>query len=87
MLHCFNHQQNITIMFTIQVIERSTGKPAYYKKVAVSFHGFFRGMTNTEYTDRSGEAHFNYDNGNGIIYVQGEKVYDGEISGRKIIYI
>lgn len=74
-------------MFTIQVFEKRTGKPAYYKKVAVSFHGFFRGMTKTIYTDRNGEAHFDYDNGRGIIYVQGEKVYDGEISGRKIVYI
>jgi len=25
-------------MFTIQVIERSTGKPAYYKKISVGFN-------------------------------------------------
>lgn len=74
-------------MFTVQVFEKSTGKPAYYKKVAVIFNGFFRGATKDEYTDRDGEAHFDYDNGTGTIYVQGTKVYEGEIRGRKIVYI
>ncbi|MGB4205139.1 MAG: hypothetical protein WBJ84_05900 [Bacteroidales bacterium] len=74
-------------MFTVQVIDRSTGKPAYYKKVAVAFHGFFRGHTTDQYTDRDGEVHFNYDNGEGTIYVQGQKVYEGWIGGRKVIYI
>lgn len=74
-------------MFTVKVIEQSTGKPAYYKKVTVFFDGFFRGATKDVYTDRDGEAHFDYDNGRGTIYVQGTKVYEGEIRGRKIIYI
>ena len=74
-------------MFTIQVFEKSTGKPAYNKRVGVVFHGFFRGVTKDVYTDRDGEAHFDYDNGKGTIYIQGKSVYDGEISGRKILYI
>lgn len=74
-------------MFTIQVFEKSSGKPAYYKKVGIIFHGFFRGSTKDIYTDRNGEAHFDYDNGNGTIYVQGREVFDGEISGRMIVYI
>ena len=74
-------------MFTVQVIEERTGKPVYYKKVGIIFHGLFRGTTKNVYTDRNGEAHFDYDNGNGAIYVEGEKAYDGEIKGRKIIYL
>jgi phage protein D len=74
-------------MFTIQVIESSTGKPAYYKKVSVGFKGWDRGFSKDQYTDRNGEAHFSEDNGNGIIYVQGTKVYEGRIEGRKVIYI
>jgi hypothetical protein len=74
-------------MFTVQVIERSTGKPAYYKKVGVIFNGLFRGCTKDQYTDRDGEAHFSEDNGEGIIYVQGQKVYEGRIEGRRLIYI
>ena len=74
-------------MFTVQVIERSTGKPAYYKKVGVIFNGLFRGCTKDQYTDRDGEAHFSEDNGEGSIYVQGQKVYEGRIEGRRLIYI
>ena len=74
-------------MFTIQIIESSTGKPAYYKKVAVGFKGIFRGFTKDQFTDRNGEAHFTEDNGEGTIYVQGKRVYEGRIEGRKIIYI
>ena len=74
-------------MFTVQVFERSTGKPAYNKKVRIIFKGFFRGGTREIYTDRDGEAHFDYDNGAGTIFVQGESVYEGDISGRKILYI
>ena len=74
-------------MFTIKVIEERTGRPAYNKKVRVFFHGFLRGHTKNIYTDRNGEAHFDYDNGNGIIYVNGENVYDGEICGLRVVYI
>ncbi len=74
-------------MFTVQVFEKSSGKPAYYKKVGIVFKGFFRGSTKNIYTDRDGEAHFDYDNGEGKIYVNGQIVYEGEISGRKIVYI
>jgi phage protein D len=70
-------------MFTIQVIESSTGKPAYYKKVSVGFKGWDRGFSQDQYTDRNGEAHFSEDNGNGTVYVQGTKVYER----RKVIYI
>ncbi|MDR1170161.1 MAG: hypothetical protein LBK97_04925 [Prevotellaceae bacterium] len=74
-------------MFTVKVIESSTGKPAYYKKVAVGFNGIFRGFSKDQYTDRNGEAHFSEDNGEGTIYVQGQRVYEGHIEGRKIVYI
>jgi hypothetical protein len=74
-------------MFTIQVIESSTGKPAYYKKVQVFFNGWTRGHTRELYTDKNGEAHFDYDNGEGQIYVGSERMYEGSISGRKVVYI
>ena len=74
-------------MFTIKVIEESTGRPAYNKKVSIIFHGFFRGSTKTIYTDRNGEAHFDYDNGKGVVYINGKAWYDGEISGLRVLYI
>lgn len=74
-------------MFTVQVIDRNTGKPVVSKKVAVIFNGLMRGCAKDQYTDRNGEAHFSEDNGNGTIYVGGTSVYKGDISGRKVIYI
>jgi hypothetical protein len=74
-------------MFTIQVIESCSGKPAYFKKVCVGFNGVFRGFSKDQYTDRNGEAHFSEDNGEGTIYVQGQRVYEGRIEGRKIVYV
>ncbi|MDR0602984.1 MAG: hypothetical protein LBG80_01605 [Bacteroidales bacterium] len=74
-------------MFTIQVFERSTGRPAYYKKVSVGFKGLFRGFSKDQYTDRNGEAHFSEDNGEGTVYVQGKPEYDGRIEGRIVVYI
>jgi hypothetical protein len=74
-------------MFTVKVIESSTGKPAYSKKVSVGFKGIFRGFSKDQYTDRNGEVHFSEDNGEGTIYVQGKKAYEGRIEGRITVYI
>lgn len=74
-------------MFTIQLFEEKTGRPAADKKVGIIFHGLLRGGTKNIYTDCNGEAHFDYDNGRGTVYVNGRAIYDGEISGRKILYI
>ena len=48
---------------------------------------FFRGHTSSQYTDNEGEAHFDYDNGDGQVYVGSQPVYKGYISGRKVVYI
>lgn len=74
-------------MFTIQVFEKSTGRPVYSKKVRVIFNGWTRGCAKDQYTDEDGEAHFSEDNGEGTIYIQGSKVFEGRIEGRKVIYI
>ena len=74
-------------MFTIKVVESSTGKPANYKKVAVGFKGLLGGFTKDQYTNPSGEAHFDYDNGEAKVYVGGKVVYEGYVSGRIVVYI
>ena len=74
-------------MFTVQLIEASSGKPVRNKKVSVIFDGGFRGAAHDQYTNDDGEAHFSEDNGEGTIYVGGTKVYEGRIQGRKVIYI
>lgn len=74
-------------MFTVKVIDHRDGRPAEYKKVGIVFKGFFRGLTKDLRTDEYGEAHFDYDNGEGTIYVDGKPAYEGYIEGRIIVYI
>ena len=74
-------------MFTIQIVETSTGKPLEGKKVGIVFKGWLRGCTDDYYTNKDGELHFSEENGEGVVYVQGKKVYEGRIEGRKVIYI
>jgi len=74
-------------MFTIQLIDKSSGRPIRDKKVSVGFSGWFRGFARDQYTDSDGEAHFTEDNGEGTVYVGGQRVYEGRIEGRKIIYL
>lgn len=74
-------------MFTIQVIDHRDGKPAVYKKVGISFSGFFGGSTRDVRTDNRGEAHFDYRNGDGKVYVDGECRWEGYLEGRVVVYI
>ena len=74
-------------MFTVQVIEKSTGRPAFCKKVGLIFCGWMKGVASAQYTDKDGEAHFSEENGEGTIYVQGDKVYEGRIAGRRVVYV
>ena len=73
-------------MFTVKVVETSSGRPVKGAKVSVGFNGLLRGFA-YEYTDSDGEAHFDNDNGTGTIYVDGERKYEGRIEGRKVIYV
>ena len=74
-------------MFTIQVIEKSTGDPAYYKKVSIRFKGLLKGFAEDQFTDKNGEAHFDYDNGDGTIYIGGKVYKECYLSGRIVVYI
>lgn len=74
-------------MFTVKIVETSTGCPVKGARVRVGFNGLLRGFTKEEYTDYDGEVHFDNDNGTGTIYVDGKRVYEGRIEGRKVIYI
>jgi len=74
-------------MYTIKVIDHRDGKPVNYAKVGIIYSGFFGGVTKDLRTDERGEAHFDYDNGKGTVYVNGKKSYEGQIEGRIVIYI
>lgn len=74
-------------MFTVKVIDHRGGKPLEYKTVAVHYSGLFGGKTCDVKTDYRGEAHFDYRNGEGKIYVGSEIVYEGDISGIIVVYV
>jgi hypothetical protein len=56
-------------------------------KAGVIFDGIFRGVANYQYTNSKGDAHFSEANGIKTIYVKVKKVLEGQIEGRKIIYL
>lgn len=68
-------------MITIAVFYKSTGKPAKGKRVATSLN------VGHEYADEKGEAHFNLSPKRGKVYVDGHEVYQGQISGRVVVYV
>ena len=74
-------------MFTIKVIEQSTGCPAYYKKVSIRFKGLLKGFAKDQYTEKNGEAHFDYNNGDGTIYIDGKVYKECYLSGSIVVYI
>lgn len=74
-------------MVSVKVVSQSSGKAVQGQRVAVGFDGVFRGMSSTEYTDSTGEAHFDCDPGNGSVYVNGYTKHKGHISGKVVVYI
>ncbi len=74
-------------MVTVKVVHRDSGRPAEGRKVAISFDAIGRGLTSGERTDSNGEADFNVDPGDGKVFVDGNKKFEGRISGRIVVYI
>ena len=74
-------------MITVKVVSRSSGSSVSGRRVVLGFSGLLRGMTNSEYTDSNGEAHFDSDNGDGEVFVDGKTEYRGKLAGRIVIYI
>jgi len=74
-------------MITIKVIRGSSGKPTKGERVSIGFSSLFRSVTNSEYTDEDGEAHFDAEPDDGQVFVNGSTEYEGEVRGRVVIYI
>lgn len=74
-------------MVSVKVIYRHTGKPVSGAKVSIGFNGIMRGFSKTQYTDSSGETHFDNDPGTGTIYINGKNVFEGRIEGMKVVYV
>lgn len=74
-------------MFTIKFIRAASGKPIEGIKVGIIFKGLFRGVAKDQWTNGDGEATFPEKNGTGIVYANGNPVYEGELQGKKMIYL
>jgi hypothetical protein len=73
---------------SVKVCFKDSGKPAKGKNVAIGVDSFFSGgVTNGEWTDADGEVHFDIDPCQGKIFVDGQTVYKGSISGQKLVYV
>jgi hypothetical protein len=71
-------------MVTVKVVSKSSGNPAKGKKVAL---GMPNGVTQGEWTNSDGEAHFDVKPNHGKVFVGGSKEHEGYLSGRIVIYI
>jgi hypothetical protein len=74
-------------MITVKVCYANTGKSADTIKVALGFDGILRGVSEDQWTDSDGEAHFDHKPGDGKVFIRGSTVYQGYLSGRVIVYI
>jgi 5-hydroxyisourate hydrolase-like protein (transthyretin family) len=75
-------------MVIVKVVYQSTGKPAKDRKVALYVSKFLAsGVTNSEYTDSNGEAHFDVESTDGEVYVDGSTKHKGRLAGRVVVYI
>jgi len=75
-------------MVSVKVIREQNGKPEKGAKVALGFDGLFSGgVTENQWTDANGDAHFDVDPGKGEVYVNGNTKYEGHLSGRIVVYI
>lgn len=71
-------------MITVKVIRQSSGDPIQGKKVSLKLA---HGVTDSEFTDRNGEAHFDNTPANGKVFVDGSTVHEGYLSGRVVVYV
>ena len=73
-------------MVTVKVCSQSSGKSVAGVKVFVCFTRWDRGWLE-EWTDSSGEAHFDADPGQGVVHVRGAQVWEGRLGGRVVVYV
>ena len=75
-------------MITVKLIHERSGEPWNGQPVSVSIDGFFSGgYTEKKYTNSLGEADFDeVKPGRGKVYVGNRTVYEGELTGRTVVY-
>ena len=65
---------------SLEIIVHGNRGPLGGVRVSVSFHDLDRGMTDHEYTDNSGSAYFNCEEGTGEVFVNGSLAHDGWVN-------
>ena len=76
-------------MITVAVYRSSDNKPVKGARVSIHFGGEWTGTyTDSVYTNSDGIAEFDIDEDRtGKIYVNGDEIYSGFISGSESLYI
>lgn len=75
-------------MVTVKVIHKKSGRPAEGRKVALYVSRFLAsGVTDAEWTDSNGEAHFDVESTDGKVYVDGSTKHEGRLTGRVVVYV
>lgn len=75
-------------MVTVKLVSKNSGNPIKGKKVALGIDGLFSGgVTKGEWSDSSGEAHFDVKPAYGKVFVDGSTKYEGYLSGRVVVYV
>jgi hypothetical protein len=75
-------------MVTVKVKHKSSGRPAEGRRVALYVNKFLAsGVTDGEWTDSNGEAHFDVESTDGEVYVDGSTKHKGRLAGRVVVYI
>ena len=75
-------------MVTIKVIHRSSGNPVKGKKVALGIDAqFSSGVTHGEWTNASGEAHFDVKPNHGKVFIDSSQRFEGHLFGEVVVYI
>lgn len=73
---------------TVKAVRKSSREAVKGKKVALGIDAFFSGgVTDIEWTDSEGEAQFSVNPGCGKVFVDGSTKYEGQLSGRVVVYI
>jgi hypothetical protein len=75
-------------MITVKVYYRSSGKPASNKRIVLYVSRILAsGVTDAQYTDANGEAHFDVESTEGEVFVDDVTKFKGRLAGRVVIYL
>lgn len=82
------YRKGVVKMVTIRVFYKNTDKAAKGVGVIILLYDvMFLAIPDEKFTDSNGDANIDSDLGCGSVYVNGKKVFDGQIESRTVVYI